>query len=216
VGKLDLAQGGTLVLDEIASVDLSVQAKLLNVVEAKQFYRLGGTKSIQLDSRIIALSSVPLAKAVERQVFRQDLFFRLNLITVRIPPLRERREEIYPIAQYLLSQLDRKYKSHHTLHPDCAPTLRQYDFPGNIRELRNALERAVLIATGTEITPQLLPPGWQVTRTPPVKLPTLEDVERDYICEVLKQLRGKKVKAAKVLGISRKTLLEKRKKYGLQ
>src|SRR5262245_44333553 len=96
LGKLDLAQGGTLVLDEIASVDLSVQAKLLNVVEAKQFYRLGGSKSIQLDSRIIALSSVPLAKAVERQVFRQDLFFRLNLITVRIPPLRERRDEVFP------------------------------------------------------------------------------------------------------------------------
>jgi DNA-binding NtrC family response regulator len=216
LGKLDLAQGGTLVLDEIASVDLSVQAKLLNVVEAKQFYRLGGSKSIELDSRIIALSSVPLAKAVERQVFRQDLFFRLNLITVRIPPLRERRDEIYPIAQYLLSQLDRKYKGQHTLHPDCAAVLRQYDFPGNIRELRNALERAVLMSPGAEITPQLLPSGWQLSRAPSVKLPTLEDVERDYICEVLKQLRGKKVKAAKVLGISRKTLLEKRKKYGLQ
>jgi DNA-binding NtrC family response regulator len=219
LGKLDLAHGGTLVLDEIASVDLSVQAKLLNVVEGKQFYRLGGSKSIELDSRIIALSSVPLTKAVERQVFRQDLFFRLNLITVRIPPLRERGDEIFAIAQYLLTQLDKKYKGNHTLHADCAAAcaaaFKQYDFPGNIRELRNALEHAVLMSSSPEITPQLLPAAWQVSRAP-VKLPTLEDVERDYICEVLKQLRGKKVKAAKVLGISRKTLLEKRKKYGLQ
>jgi transcriptional regulator with PAS, ATPase and Fis domain len=216
LGKLDLAHGGTLVLDEIASVDLSVQAKLLNVVEGKQFYRLGGSKSIQLDSRIVALSSVPLAKAVERQVFRQDLFFRLNLITIRIPSLRERGDEILAIAQYLLTQLDKKYKGQHTLHTDCDSVFRQYDFPGNIRELRNALERAVLMSADPQITPQLLPAAWHVSRTPSVTLPTLEDVERNHICEVLKQLRGKKVKAAKVLGISRKTLLEKRKKYGLQ
>jgi DNA-binding NtrC family response regulator len=216
LGKLDLAQGGTLVLDEIASVDLSVQAKLLNVVEAKQFYRLGGSRSIELDSRIIALSSVPLARAVERQVFRQDLFFRLNLITVRIPPLRERRDEIFPIAEYLLAQLDRKYKGAHRLHMDCEAVFSSYDFPGNIRELRNALERAVLMSSETEISPHMFPASWQTSRTPSIKLPTLEDVERDYITEVLKQLRGKKVKAAKVLGISRKTLLEKRKKYGLQ
>src|SRR5215470_4515552 len=87
LGKLDLAQGGSAVLDEIASVDLSIQAKLLNVVESKQFYRLGGTKSIELDARIVALSSTPLAQAVDRRVFRQDLFFRLNLITIRVPPL---------------------------------------------------------------------------------------------------------------------------------
>src|SRR5436190_24253159 len=121
VGKLDLAQRGTAVLDEIVSVDLSVQAKLLNVVEAKQFYRVGGTKSIELDARIIALSSIPLAKAAERQIFRQDLFFRLNLITIRVPPLRERRDEIFPMAEYLLGQLDRKYKTFSKLHPDCRP-----------------------------------------------------------------------------------------------
>src|SRR3989441_12565813 len=98
LGKLDLAQGGTAVLDEIASVDLTVQAKLLNVVEAKQFYRLGGTKPVELDARIVALSSVPLAQAVERKSFRQDLFFLLNLITIRIPPLCERVSEIFPMA----------------------------------------------------------------------------------------------------------------------
>ena len=111
LGKLDLAQGGTAVLDEISGADLAVQAKLLNVVEAKRFYRLGGNKSIELDTRIVALSSTPLATAVERQIFRQDLFFRLNLITIRVPPLRERRDEIFSMAEFLLGQLDRKYKT---------------------------------------------------------------------------------------------------------
>src|SRR2546426_2571932 len=217
LGKLDISQGGTAVLDEIASVDLTVQAKLLNVVEAKQFYRLGGTKSIELNARIVALSSVPLAKAVERRIFRQDLFFRLNLITIRIPPLRERLNEIFPMAEFLLEQLERKYKIRSKLHPDCRGVLEQYDFPGNTRELRNALERAIVIMSGAEITPEALPISWYTSRPAKhAKMPSLEQVERDYIAEVLRQTRGKKVKAAKILGISRKTLLEKRKKYGLQ
>ena len=217
LGKLDLAQSGTAVLDEIASVDLTVQAKLLNVVEAKQFYRLGGTKSIELNARIVVLSSVPLAKAVERQIFRQDLFFRLNLITIPVPPLRERVIEIFPMGEFLLEQLGRKYKVKSKLHPDCRETFEQYEFPGNIRELRNALERAIVMTAGQEISPDALPSSWFTSRpSKHTKMPSLEDVERDYIAEVLRQTRGKKVKAAKILGISRKTLLEKRKKYGLQ
>src|SRR5215470_7994293 len=118
-GKLDLSQNGSVVFDEVANIELSVQAKLLNVVEAKQFYRLGGNKPIKLDCRIIALSSVPLSKAVERQMFRQDLFFRLNLITVNVPPLRERRNEIRSIAESLLEQLAKKYQKGTRIHPDC-------------------------------------------------------------------------------------------------
>src|SRR5262245_17338224 len=216
LGKLELAQGGTAVLDEIASVDLAVQAKLLNVVEAKQFYRLGGTKSIEVDARIVALSSVPLAKAVERQIFRQDLFFRLNLITIRVPPLRERRNEIFSMAEFLLSQLDRKYRTDTKLNPQCQAVFEQYEFPGNIRELRNGLERALLMGSGGEITPDAFPASWYNVPRASSKMPSLEDMERTYIVEVLRQTRGKKVKAAKILGISRKTLLEKRKKYGLQ
>jgi transcriptional regulator with PAS, ATPase and Fis domain len=216
IGKLDLAQGGTVILDEIGSVDLGVQAKLLNVVEAKQFYRLGGTKPVELDTRIVALSSVPLAKAVERQVFRQDLFFRLNLITIRIPPLRERRNEIYPMAEFLLLQLGRKYKTASRLHPDCKAIFNRYEMPGNIRELRNVLERAMLLNADCEITPDVFPQTWHATRPENAQAPSLEDIERNYIVEVLRQTRGKKVKAAHILGISRKTLLEKRKKYGLQ
>jgi DNA-binding NtrC family response regulator len=217
LGKLDLAQAGTVILDEVASLDLSVQAKLLNVVEGKQFYRLGGTRSVDLDARIVALSSVPLVKAVDRQIFRRDLFFRLNLITIRVPPLRERRSEVFAMAELLLEQLCRKYRLSSKFHSDCAAVLHQYDFPGNVRELRNGLERTVLLATGQEISPDALPPAWRIA-PPPISttaMPSLEDVERKYISEVLKQTHGKKVKAAKILGISRKTLLEKRKKYGL-
>jgi len=215
-GKLDLAQKGTAVFDEVADIELSVQAKLLNVVEEKQFYRLGGTRSIELDCRIIALSSVPLARAVERQMFRQDLFFRLNLITVRVPPIRDRRAEIMAIAETLVLQLDNKYKKSMRMHPDCKRIFETYDFPGNIRELRNGLERAMLLSADREITPEVLPAGWQATLLSRSKMMSLEDVEREYIAEVLRQTRGRKVKAAGILGISRKTLLEKRKKYGLE
>ena len=216
LGKLDLAQGGMAILDEIANADMTVQAKLLNVVEAKQFYRLGGTKSIELDARIVALSSVPLAQAVERHIFRQDLFFRLNLITMRVPPLRERRNEIFGLAQFLLSQLGRKYKVSCTLHAECNAIFTEYNFPGNIRELRNALERALLMSSGSEITPDALPASWFTSKQNTSKLPSLEEMEKSHIAEVLRQTRGRKVKAAKILGISRKTLLEKRKKYGLE
>jgi DNA-binding NtrC family response regulator len=216
LGKLDLAQGGTAILDEIANADMTVQAKLLNVVEAKQFYRLGGTKSIELDARIVALSSMPVAQAVERHIFRQDLFFRLNLITLRVPPLRERRNEIFGIARFLLSQLARKYKVNCTIHTDCNGIFTEYNFPGNIRELRNALERALLMAPGSEITPDAFPAAWFTSRQNTSRLPSLEEMEKNHIAEVLRQTRGRKVKAAKILGISRKTLLEKRKKYGLE
>jgi two-component system response regulator AtoC len=215
LGKFDLAQGGTLVLDEIANVDLRVQAKLLHVVEAKEFFRLGGTRAIKMDTRIVALSSIPLSKAVERKTFRQDLFFRLNLITVRVPALRERRCEVAEIATHLLVQLDRKYGGRSQLVPECDGVLSTYDFPGNVRELRNGLERAVLMSTNGKIALSALPQSW-LARRKAESIPSLEDVEREYIAEVLGRTHGRKVKAAKILGISRKTLLEKRKKYGLE
>jgi two-component system response regulator AtoC len=215
LGKFDLAQGGTIVLDEIANVDLHIQAKLLHVVEAKQFFRLGGSRPITLDSRIVALSGTPLATAVERQTFRQDLFFRLNLIQVRVPSLRERRNEVLEIATRLLAQLDRKYGTSTAIAAECHPILLNYDFPGNVRELRNGLERALLMSSEGRIVPGVLPPNWLAARASG-KLPSLEDIEREYIAQVLIQTRGKKTKAAEVLGISRKTLLEKRKKYGLE
>jgi two-component system, NtrC family, response regulator AtoC len=216
LGKLDLAQGGSVVLDEIANVDLRNQAKLLHVVEAKEYFRLGGTGAIALNCRIIALSSTPLAKAVESKTFRQDLFFRLNLISVTVPPLRERADEIPMIANMILSQLGRKYSNVVHLDRDSESILTNYDFPGNLRELRNGLERAMLMGTSGTITPDCLPTAWHRPRnTAGNKMPSLEDLERNYIAEVLKHTHGRKIKAATILGISRKTLLEKRKKYGL-
>lgn len=215
LGKFEMAHGGMLVLDEIANVDLRVQAKLLHVVEAKEFFRLGGTRAIKLDSRIVVLSSIPLADAVERKTFRQDLFFRLNLITIRIPPLRDRRSELMEITAHLLAQLNRKYGGEAKLAAECATILSNYDFPGNIRELRNGLERALLMSPGGRISPAALPQNWLVRRYQDT-MPSLEDVERAHIAEVLNRTHGRKVKAAEILGISRKTLLEKRKKYGME
>jgi transcriptional regulator with PAS, ATPase and Fis domain len=216
LGKLDLAQGGSVVLDEIANVDLRIQAKLLHVVEAKEYFRLGGSAAIELNCRIIALSSIPLARAVESKTFRQDLFFRLNLITVTIPPLRERADEIPMIANMILSQLGRKYSNVMQLDRSCEAILMNYDFPGNLRELRNGLERAMLMGTTGTITPDCLPTAWLSRRTTAgSRMPSLEDLERSYIAEVLRHTHGRKIKAAAILGVSRKTLLEKRKKYGL-
>ena len=216
LGKMDLAQGGSVVLDEIANVDLRVQAKLLHVVEAKEYFRLGGSAPIALNCRIIALSSTSLARAVELRTFRKDLFFRLNLITVTIPPLRERTNEIPQIANALLSQLGRKYSTSAHLDRHSETVLINYDFPGNIRELRNGLERAMLMGTSGTITPDCLPTDWLIGRkSAGSRMQSLEDLERSYIAEVLKYTHGRKIKAATILGISRKTLLEKRKKYGL-
>jgi len=216
LGKLELAQRGTAVLEEIASMDFRVQAKLLNVFEGNQFYRLGGSKEIQLDARIVGLSRTPLAHAVDRQGFRQDLFFRLNQITVRIPPLRERRNEILPIATFLVEQLNGKYKRSSNVHPECRAVFEQYAFPGNIRELQDALKAALLMGPGREITPEALPPSWFLQPRSINNPRSLEEMERHHIAEVLRQEHGRKVKAAEILGISRKTLLEKRKKYGLE
>lgn len=149
-------------------------------------------------------------------MFRQDLFFRLNLITVHVPPLRDRRDEILALAENLLMQLGNKYKKSMRIHSECHRLFEKYDFPGNIRELRNGLERAMLISSSRDITPEVLPTQWQTTQRKAPHLMSLEDVERDHIAEVLRQTHGKKVKAAKILGISRKTLLEKRKKYGIE
>src|SRR4029077_17002097 len=136
------------------------------------------------------------------------------LISVTIPPLRERRNEVVPMAEALLHQLSRKYNVSAKLDHSCEPVLLGYDFPGNIRELRNGLERAVLLRTsGDLVTPDSLPAAWlSVRSSASQKMPTLEDLERRYIAEVLKLTHGRKIKAANILGISRKTLLEKRKK----
>ena len=212
-GRLELAGGGTLILDEIAALTPTMQTKLLRVLEDKRFERLGGNRPITLTARIIALTNADLEQAVDQGAFRQDLFYRLNVIPLVVPPLRERRGDIGPLIEHFLSRLAEVHR--HTvpkISPAARALLETYEYPGNVRELRNLLERALVQAQGPEITPSDLPE--RVHESSPRKM-TLEELERAYIAEVLDATRGKKGRAAEILGISRKTLLEKRKRYGL-
>jgi len=215
-GRLELAEAGTIVLDEVSSLTPAMQAKLLRVIEDKRFHRLGGNSAtgIEVKARIIALSNTDLEQAVARRTFREDLFYRLNVIPLTVPPLRERAADIRPLLEHLLSQLGGSQGSSKHFSEAALSALERYAFPGNIRELRNIIERCLVHARGTEISIEDLPAN--VTRGEKApKMKSLEEVEREHIAVVLDHTRGKKSKAAEVLGISRKNLLEKRKKYKL-
>jgi transcriptional regulator with PAS, ATPase and Fis domain len=215
-GRLELAGSGTIVLDDVASLSVAAQAKLLRVIEEKKFQRLGGTETIHIHSRLVALSNADLERAVAERTFREDLYYRLNVFPILIPPLRQRRADILPLAERLLDMLCALHRrSPATLTPKAAELLAAYDFPGNGRELKNILERAVVYGGRMHITPDDLPQ--HVAQNVPAArtLMSLEELEREYIAEVLDAVHGKKSEAARVLGISRKTLLEKRKRYNL-
>jgi transcriptional regulator with PAS, ATPase and Fis domain len=220
-GRLELAGNGTLILDEIATLSLAMQAKLLRVIEERRFDRLGGSRPIRVDARIIALTNINLADAVARRGFREDLFYRLNVVPLEVLPLRERPGDIPAIATRLLSQFAETHKRKSIrLSPEALAALQTYAFPGNVRELRNLLERTLFNANlhsdgDSKITVQDLPVHVRSTGPGAKVKPSLEDLERAYIAEILDYTRGKKSKAAEILGITRKTLLEKRKKYDL-
>lgn len=218
-GRFELACNGTLVLDGVASLSLAMQAKLLRVIEDRTFDRLGGTKPVRVSARIIAVSNVDLASAVAARAFREDLFFRLNVVPLEVAPLRERPDDIRAICHHWLARLSETHHRPHTrLAPDALMALSAYSFPGNVRELRNILERAVVglpAAPQPQIALEDLPRHVRSSTAGPRSKQTLEELERDYIAEILDHTRGKKSKAAAILGITRKTLLEKRKKYGL-
>jgi two-component system, NtrC family, response regulator AtoC len=215
-GRLELAAEGTIVLDEVSALTPAMQAKLLRVIEEKRFHRLGGTSTtgIEVNARIIALSNTDLEQAVARRTFREDLFYRLNVIPLLVPPLRERVSDIRPLAEHLLARLNGNRGDSKHLSEGALAALERYSFPGNVRELRNILERALLHARGSQIEVEDLPANvvhGKITES----MKSLEEVEREHIATVLDHARGKKSKAAEILGISRKNLLEKRKKYNL-
>jgi two-component system, NtrC family, response regulator AtoC len=216
-GRMELAAAGTLVLDEIAALDMPMQAKLLRAIEEKQVERLGGHRPIPLRARIVALTNVDLERAVAQRRFREDLFYRLNVIPLMVQPLRERRPDIAPLAQHFANQLAEMHrKARVSFSPSAMAALEQYAFPGNVRELRNIVERAVVLGRGNEILLEDMPTVVrQAGGSGAQARMSLEDIERAYIAEILDFTRGKKSKAAEILGISRKTLLEKRKKYKL-
>ncbi len=216
-GRLELAAGGTVVLDEVAALPLSVQARLLRVIEEKRFERRGGSMNVPVGARIVALSSVDLECAVARRTFREDLYYRLNIAPILVPPLRERPADIRPLADAFLARLAEIHrKPYLRFSPAARQVLESYAYPGNVRELRQLVLAAVACAKGPEITDGDLPGYVRETSASvrPANL-SLEQVEREHIVQVLHYTRGKKTTAAKVLGISRKTLLEKRKRYGL-
>src|SRR5512146_2251807 len=214
-GRMELAGRGTIVLDEIGTLTPAMQAKLLRVLEERTFDRLGGTKPVKLEARIIALTNVDLERAVAQHSFREDLFYRLNVVPLVVSPLRERPRDITPLAQMFVMQLcDVHRRGTMTISADGRRALQSYSYPGNVRELRNIIERAVVLGTTREIALEDLPAHVRQSGGGSRK-PTLEDLERAYIAEILDYARGKKSKAAEILGITRKTLLEKRKKYGL-
>jgi DNA-binding NtrC family response regulator len=214
-GRLELAGNGTIVLDEVAALTVAVQAKLLRVIEEKKFERLGGSETLQISARLIALTNADLERAVALRHLREDLYYRLNVFPIVVPPLRNRRADILPLARHLLENICALHRlPKRSLSPGAAAALEAYDFPGNVRELKNMLERAAIFAPGQEIGADLFPAHLGGREKKETKT-TLQEMERQYIAEVLDYTRGKKTRAAQILGISRKTLLEKRKRYHL-
>ena len=216
-GRLEMAAGGTLVLDEVTALSIPAQAKLLRVIEERRFERLGGARSIGVDARIIALSTSNLEQAVQRRAFREDLYYRLNVIPMVIPPLKERVADVRPLATNFLDRYTAmNRRSRMSFGPAVMAALESYEWPGNVRELRGVVEKAVMSTASNEISLTDLPAPVRDCAVGSIqnKL-SLDDMERSYIAEVLEHTRGKKTLAAKILGISRKTLLEKRKRYGL-
>ncbi len=220
-GMLELAHGGSLFLDEIGELAPSVQAKLLHVLEEKRFRRLGATASIQVDARLIAATNADLERAVAAGTFRKDLFYRLNVMPIVLPPLRQRREEILPLAKDFLEEFVSTHapKKISGLTPKAENALQSYGWPGNIRELRNVMERAALLCNTDAIGVEHLPES--LTRTPKAagfeggESLSLDSVESDHIRKVLKLCEGSRSQAARLLGIHRSTLLQKIAKYGL-
>ncbi len=213
-GRLEMAHGGTLFLDEVGDISIKMQIDLLRVLETREFTRVGGTVPLHSDFRIIAATHQDLQEGIRKKTFRQDLYYRLNVIHVQVPPLRERPEDIPLLAQHFLrryaTETNKKVDS---IHPEAMEAMRRYSWPGNVRELENALERAVVVGKGRQLKPADLP--FVVGAEEVVAGLSLEDVERRYIAQVLASAKGHISNAAKVLRINRTTLYHKIKKYGL-
>ena len=219
-GKIEMAAAGTLYFDQIQDLAPSLQAKLLRVVEERRFERVGGTRTIEVDVRFVASANVELAEAVRAGRFREDLFHRLNVVPLKLEPLRARREDVPPLAlAFLARERERGTTAATGLAQETVELLRGYQWPGNVRELRSVIERAATLVPAGEIEPRALPQ--QVLEQPSVlwagreRRPTLKDVEVAYIRFVLEATAGSQTRAAAVLGISRKALWEKRRRYGI-
>jgi len=221
LGRFELGGNGTIVLDEVAALTPGAQGKLLRILQERTFERLGGTETLHIEARLIGLTNVDLPAAVKNGYFREDLFFRLNVLAIAVPPLRERRADILPLADHLLITLRVVHgRSQAQLSDDARRALAAYEWPGNVRELRNALERAMVFSQNDQLEPGNFPENVRAAGPGTVGstagLRSLEAVEHEVIAATLEATHYKISRAAEILGISRKTLLEKRKKYGLK
>jgi transcriptional regulator with PAS, ATPase and Fis domain len=229
-GLFELADKGSLFLDEIGEIPLSLQAKLLRVLEEQTFRRLGGLRDIKVDLRIIAATNKNLREAVKEGAFRQDLYYRLNVIQLVVPPLRERQQDILPMAQFFISQYNVKFKRQiEGLSSEAEALLLAHDWPGNVRELRNAIERAMILEETSVITPASLPIAIRSAEAAVIAEPaaigatsapndgmSLADQEKRLLVQALAKTGGNQTQAARILRITRDTLRYKMKKFNLR
>ncbi|GBF35387.1 response regulator [Desulfocucumis palustris] len=223
LGRFELADKGTIFLDEIAEMPLNMQVKLLRVLQEKSFERVGGTETLHVDVRVIAATNRNLAEAMSKGLFREDLYYRLNVVQINLPPLRDRKEDIPILANHFLEKLRPNYFVN-KFSPEAIRLLTQYNWPGNIRELQNVVERAAIICHGNEITPEDLPieiqeisEGYEMGSV--VRIPengiSLEDLEKELIIKALEKSKGNQTRAAQLLGITRSALLYRVQKHGI-
>lgn len=212
-GKIETAAGGTLFLDEIGELALPLQAKLLRVLQQREFERVGGTKPIKVDLRLVAATNQDLEVAVREGKFRKDLFYRLNVVCIAMPALRDRREDILPLAEHFVGKTAKKCNARvKTFSPEAKLSLANYDWPGNVRELENAIERALVLGVGDSILVEDLPEAISETATfagaPATKYAgAMKDTKRQVILEALQEANGSYVEAAKSLGLHPNSLL---------
>ncbi len=230
-GKFELASGGTLFLDEVGDLTLEAQAKLLRVLQEHEVTRLGGIRPTHIDARVVSATNKDLERAVRKGEFREDLYWRLNVVIIKLPPLRERREDLPLLIDYLLDRFHRDLKlSVKSVSPEARALLMTYDWPGNIRELENTLCRAMILCEGNLLSPADLPPRIR-GELPPGSFPSSSDLDgprlSDAVAEATERLekmiivsrlarhKGNRTATAESLGISRKTLFNKMRQYSL-
>ena len=208
-GRFELANGGTLLLDEITETPPALQAKLLRVTQEQEFERVGGTKPVKVDVRLISTSNRDMKEAIAHKMFREDLFYRLNVVPIYVPPLRERGEDIVPLAEYFLEKVAQEnHRTSKRLTDEARKKLLAYNWPGNVRELANVMERAVIMDNGNEVAASHL----LIESTSSPSIPagrSLQDLEKQLIIETLQAQKNNRTKAAEILGISTRTLRNK-------
>jgi DNA-binding NtrC family response regulator len=216
-GLVEVADTGTLFLDEIGEMPIGLQAKLLRFLDSGEFRRVGGNKALTVDVRLIAATNKDLTAMIKNGTFREDLYYRLNVINITLPPLRERKEDIAALARHFLKQYAKKLdKSITDLTSDALELLAGYHWPGNVRELENVVERAVILCESNQLGAEDLSVPTPAVIADLGTNPSLEEMEKNYILRVLKEANGNQSKASQLLGIDRKTLYLKLKKYGIQ